>query len=174
MYENGKQGWAAYTQKDPHLPAPQIVKPIISSRPESPIPYRDAFAAVKHQDGMSRSRGNVTLLHALKSSAALSPVLSAPIQAICGWDGTHCFQWTHQTSPPPNIHRLLCCSFPLPCLALHTPDCNNSRDTIWGQLITCLLLLCLFHCKYKLLLPAQACALSPVLVSLRSPKLKTA
>lgn len=31
-----------------------------------------------------------------------------------------------------NIHSLPCWSFPSPSTALHTPDCNNSRDTIWG------------------------------------------
>lgn len=87
MSENGKQGLAIHTQNDPRLPVPQITKPIICSCPESPIPRRAAFSAVKRQGGTSRSRGNVVPLHAMKKCAALSPLLSVPIQGVHGWDG---------------------------------------------------------------------------------------
>ena len=45
-----------------------------------------AFAAGRCQGETSRSRGNVALLHVVKTCSALSPLLSAPIQGAHGWD----------------------------------------------------------------------------------------
>lgn len=134
--ENGKRGLAVHTQNDPHLPLPQIMKLIICSPPESPIPRRAAFAAGKRQGGTRRSRGKVVLLHATKKRAALSPqhlfrVSTGGMEALTGRRNT-LFPVNPSDLSSFGIHSLPCWSFPFPSPAPHTPDCNNSRDTIWG------------------------------------------